>query len=90
MHHHQCILLTWTPPSPGGTKIIKPENGPLHIKLGVMHNALASAMEVNLVGLFVNFHSVDSIQTTLQELSHTHTTTLVITGNFSANGIVIG
>ena len=58
-----------------------PPNGPVQIKCGIMCNMITSTTEAELGGLFVNCQRGESIQTTLEELSHNQPATTILIEN---------
>ena len=69
-------------PSSNATKpptITPPPNGPLHTISGILKNVMASEVEAEMGGLFINGQGAVILRTTLQEMGHAHPPTQIKT-----------
>ena len=73
-----------------GNKDGKLFNGPILVLAKVIQNVMASAVEAEVVGLFMNAQEAVPERTTLIELGHPHPPTPLKTDNSTADGILNG
>ena len=67
-----------------------PLNGPVHVECSIMRNVMASAMKVELGGLFEKYQKATYMRTALADMCHQQPPTPVATDNTAAKSIVNG
>ena len=75
-------------PKPTSKTPMPAANGPVHVVCKILKNVMASSMEAELGGLFLNGQEAVYLRTILNELGHPQPPTPMVTDNSAANSIV--